>query len=52
MTAWIYTDTSKQVGDPDRLKVFADQDAADERFKQHNARSAARDNDAAPAADR
>jgi hypothetical protein len=36
MTVWIYTDTSKQVGDPDHLKVFADQDAVNEWFKQHD----------------
>ena len=24
MTVWIYVDTSKQVGDKDHLKVFAD----------------------------
>jgi hypothetical protein len=26
---WIYVDTSKDVGDPDHLKVFASPDAAD-----------------------
>ena len=26
--SWIYTNTSKQVGDPEHLKVFANQDAA------------------------
>ena len=36
MTVWIYTDTSKQVGDSDHLKVFANQDAANEWFKQHD----------------
>ena len=29
---WIYVDTSKDVGDPDHLKVFASPDAADEWF--------------------
>ena len=29
MTVWIYVNTSKQVGDPDHLKVFANADAAD-----------------------
>jgi hypothetical protein len=29
MTVLIYVDTSKQVGDPDHLKVFANADAAD-----------------------
>jgi hypothetical protein len=28
MTVWIDVDTSKQVGDKDHLKVFADADAA------------------------
>jgi hypothetical protein len=28
-TVWIYTDTSKQVGDPHHLLVFATQDSAD-----------------------
>ena len=29
MTVLIYVDTHKQVGDKDRLKVFANQDAAE-----------------------
>ena len=29
MTVWIYVNTSKQVGDVDHLKVFANQDAAE-----------------------
>jgi hypothetical protein len=29
MTALVYLDTSKQVGDPDRFKVFASADAAE-----------------------
>ena len=33
MTVWIYTDTSKQVGDKDHLKVFADEDAAEAWFR-------------------
>jgi hypothetical protein len=32
MTVLIYVDTSKQVGDPDHLKVFASQDAAEAWF--------------------
>jgi hypothetical protein len=35
MTVWIYIDTSKQVGDPEHAKVFADANAADEWFKAH-----------------
>jgi hypothetical protein len=33
MTVWIYVDTSKEVGDVDHLKVFANPDAADKWFK-------------------
>jgi hypothetical protein len=29
MTVFVYVDTSKEVGDPDHLKVFANADAAD-----------------------
>jgi len=29
MTVWIYVDTSKDVGHPDHLKVFASQEAAE-----------------------
>jgi len=36
MTVLIYVDTSKHVGDPDRLKVFANEDAA-ETWLQENA---------------
>ena len=32
---WIYVDTSKQVGDPDHLKVFGNADAANTWFKEH-----------------
>ena len=28
MMVWVYVDTSKQVGDKDHVKVFADEDAA------------------------
>lgn len=35
MTVLIYVDTSKQVGDPDHLKVFANNDAA-EKWLQEN----------------
>jgi hypothetical protein len=35
-TVWIYVDTSKQVGDKDHLKVFADQDAARKWFGEHD----------------
>jgi hypothetical protein len=36
MTVWAYVDTSKQVGDPDHLKLFADQDAADDWFRDND----------------
>jgi hypothetical protein len=36
MTVWIYTDTSKQVGEVERLKVFASQDDAEQWLKQHD----------------
>lgn len=32
----IYVDISKQVGDPEHLQVFADQDAAEEWFREHD----------------
>ncbi len=34
MTVWIYIDTSKQVGYPDHLKVFANADAAETWFEE------------------
>ena len=37
MTVLIYVDTSKQVGDPDHLKVFANADAAEARFAKNDA---------------
>jgi hypothetical protein len=33
MTVLIYVNTRKQVGDPDHLKVFANQDAAETWFE-------------------
>ena len=36
MTVLIYVDTSKQVGDRDHLKVFADKDAADRWFAEND----------------
>ena len=35
MTVWIYTDPSKQVGDPEHLKIFADQNHATAWFDEH-----------------
>jgi hypothetical protein len=34
MTVLIYVDTSKQVGDPDHLKVFANEDAAETCYRK------------------
>lgn len=34
MTVWIYTDTSKQVGDPEHLKVFTDSEIARRWFER------------------
>jgi hypothetical protein len=36
MTVWIYADSSKQVGDVDHLRVFANEEAAQAWFKQHD----------------
>ena len=36
MTVWIYVNTSKQVGDPDHLKVFANVDAAETWFEEND----------------
>jgi hypothetical protein len=36
MTVFIYVNTSKQVGDPDHLKVFANADAAETWFEEND----------------
>jgi hypothetical protein len=36
MTVLIYVNTSKQVGDPDHLKVFANIDAAETWFEKND----------------
>ena len=36
MTVWIYFNTSKDVGDRDHLKVFADEAAAEPWFKEND----------------
>ena len=36
MTVWIYLDTSKLVGDPEHIKVFANQDAAETWFAEND----------------
>ena len=35
-TVWAYVDTSKQVGDHDHLKVFANADAAETWFAEND----------------
>ena len=35
MTVWIYVDTSKEVGDADHLKVFANEDVANAWFRDN-----------------
>ena len=35
-TVWIYVNTSKQVGDADHLKVFANVDAAEKWFEEND----------------
>jgi hypothetical protein len=36
MKVWIYTNTSKEVGDADHLMVFASEEAAEAWFKEHD----------------
>ena len=36
ITVFIYVNTSKQVGDPDYIKVFANQDAAETWFEEND----------------
>ena len=36
MTVWIYVDTTKQVGDKDHLRVFANSDAAETWFEEND----------------
>jgi hypothetical protein len=46
MTVLIYVDTSKQVGDPDHLEVFADADAAEAWFAENDPEGVAFEYDA------
>ena len=41
MTVWIYVDTSRQVGDAEHLKVFANEDAAEVWFRDNDAEGVA-----------
>ena len=36
MTVFVYVNTSKQVGDPDHLKVFAATEAAEKWFEEND----------------
>jgi hypothetical protein len=36
MTVFVYVDTSKQVGDPEHIKVFATADAAAKWFEEND----------------
>jgi hypothetical protein len=36
MTVWVYVNTSKQVGDKDHLRVFANSDAAETWFEEND----------------
>lgn len=33
---WVYVDTSKDVGDAEHIKVFADEGAAEEWFREND----------------
>jgi len=48
MTVWIYVDTSKDVGDPEHLKVFSDQAATDAWFKANDPEGVAFEYEVAP----
>ena len=41
MTVWIYVDTSKQIGDRNHLKVFANEDAAEMWFQENDSEGVA-----------
>jgi hypothetical protein len=36
MTVFVYVNTSKQVGDPEHVKVFATMDAAEQWFEEND----------------
>jgi len=35
-TVWAYVDISKQIGDPEHIRVFANQDAAETWFAEND----------------
>ena len=41
MTVFVYVNTGKQVGDPERIKVFASQDAAETWIEEDDPEGAA-----------
>jgi hypothetical protein len=41
MTVWVYVNTSKQVGDPDHLKIFSDPDIARRWFERFDPKGVA-----------
>ena len=41
MTVWIYVDTSRDVGDAEHLKVFANEAAAEAWFRENDPEGAA-----------
>ena len=43
-TVWIYVDTNKEVGDVDHLKVFANDEAAEKWFEEHEPEGVRRGN--------
>jgi hypothetical protein len=36
MTVFVYVNTSRKVGDAEHIKVFANQDAAEKWFEEHD----------------
>ena len=49
MTVFIYVNTSKQVGDADHLKVFANVDAAEKWFEENDPEGVAFEYEVRPA---
>jgi hypothetical protein len=41
MTVWVYVNTSKQVGDPEHLKIFSDPDIARRWFARFDPKGVA-----------
>jgi hypothetical protein len=41
MTVFVYVNTSRQVGDAEHIKVFANQDAAEKWFEENDPESVA-----------